>query len=324
MNTMDLITLREAYKLSNEEIIEAFEKNLLPFKEEFEEKKKSLYEFLSKKDIGIITYFDDEYPKLLKEIPDPPVILYYIGDVSLLKTESVSVVGTRKPTEYGKKMCAMIVNEINNYTIVSGMAFGIDSIAHLNSKKTIAVLGCGVDVVYPKANMNLYNKISNQGLIISEFFPSTKPAKYTFPYRNRIIAGLSKSTIVIEAAKRSGSLITANYAMDFGRDVYALPGDINRLTSYGTNYLIYMGAKPIYSLEEIHKNFDIEQLVKKNEFSEEEYSIIKLVENGKNTVELLCEGSNFETSKVLSILMKLEISGYLQNINGIYAIGGKV
>ncbi|BBE30031.1 DNA polymerase III [Tepiditoga spiralis] len=324
MNTIDLITLREVYKLSNEELIEAFEKNLLPFKEDFNEKKKYLYDILSKKNIGIITYFDDEYPELLKEIPDPPVILYYIGDISLLKTNTVSVVGTRKPTEYGKKMCSLITNEINNYTIVSGMAFGIDSIAHMNSKKTIAVLGCGVDIIYPKANMHLYNKISNQGLIISEYFPGTKPAKYTFPYRNRIIAGLSKSTIVIEAAKKSGSLITANYAMDFGREVYALPGDINRINSYGTNYLIYMGAKPIYSLEEIQKTFNIEQLVKINNFSVEECSIINLINDGKNTVELLYENSNFEISKILSILMKLEISGHLQNVDGVYSMGGKV
>jgi DNA processing protein len=203
------------------------------------------------------------------------------------------------------------------------MAYGIDSIAQRNAKKTIAVLGNGVDIIYPKSNETLYNKIKEKGLIISEYFPGTRATKYTFPYRNRIIAALSEKTIVVEAAKKSGSLITARYALDYGREVLAVPGDITRLNSYGTNYLIYSGATPIISLQHLKELFGITNLegetsTENPEEMELKEKILKLINEGKNNLDSLCENLKEDVSSILSTIMQLEIDGKLSQENGTY------
>ncbi|UYP00878.1 DNA-processing protein DprA [Oceanotoga sp. DSM 15011] len=322
MDTLDLITLRECFKKSNEEIIKIYQgqENAPVFKEDYNSKKLNIYNHLKKyKDIKIINFWDSDYPKNLKIIKDPPVILYYKGDISLIKTKTVSIVGTRKPTAYGIKTTEEFCEILSDYTTVSGMAYGIDSAVHKNSKNTIAVLGNGVDSAYPKGNQKLYEKLCDENLVISEFIPGSTPFKHTFPYRNRIIAGFSDKTIVIEAAKKSGSLITARYALEFGRDVLAVPGDITRVNSYGTNYLIYSGATPIISKKILKEIFNISISGEKlNTNNSLENQLIDLIKNNINTVDLICNKLNEDVSIVLSTLMNLEIKSIISQESGVY------
>ncbi|TAF04519.1 MAG: DNA-protecting protein DprA [Nostocales cyanobacterium] len=195
---------------------------------------------------------DAEYPQLLKEISTPPAILYYRGEVDLQENAAqkplVGIVGTRKPTEYGIKWTRQISTALakNGFTVVSGMAEGIDSESHTAAMKaggrTIAVVGTGVDVIYPYKNKDLYKEILKSGIVISEYPAKTAPNRTHFPRRNRIIAGLSRAVLVMEAGTKSGALITANYANEFCRDVYALPGRVDDEPSQGCLKLISQGA----------------------------------------------------------------------------------
>ncbi len=204
---------------------------------------------------------DAEYPRLLAEIPSAPGILYYNGNVALAENQgrvpTVGIVGTRDPSDYGKKWTSKIAGLLasKGFTIVSGMALGVDTAAHTAcleaGGRTIAVVGTGVDVVYPPSNQALATKIQQHGLIVSEYIGGTPPDRGHFPARNRIIAGLSRVTIVIEAPVRSGALITAHQANDFGRDVYVLPGSIDNKNSIGCLGLLSRGAQPILGLEHL-------------------------------------------------------------------------
>ncbi|HOO75823.1 MAG: DNA-protecting protein DprA [Thermotogae bacterium] len=320
INSLDLITLKEGYKLKNEKIIEIKEKKSeMLFPEDYDSKKEYYYKELEKyEDIGIINYWDDEYPDILRKIKDPPVIIYYKGDINLIKTHCVSVVGTRKPSEYGKNCCRDIVNMLKKFTVVSGLAYGIDLCAHENSEKTIAVLGCGVDIIYPAGNRKQYERIVKEGLVISEFFPGTKPTPYTFPYRNRIIAGLSETSIIIEAAKKSGSLITANYAATFGREVLAVPGDINRKNSEGTNYLIFNGATPLISLEFLKNYFALDVFSQNYEMTEDEEIIYKMIKNNINSVDKIVFESGKPSYDIITVLMNMQIKGIIKESEGTY------
>lgn len=207
--------------------------------------------------IQTITWFDSTYPKVLKEIAQPPWILYVLGDPGLLHTPCLAVVGTRMPTPYGLRMTQKFSSQLSyyGYTIVSGLANGIDTEAHRSTLeahgKTIAVLASGVDVIYPKRNRQLYRKIFETGAIISESAPGTQPHPGLFPQRNRVISGLSLGTLVVEAAKKSGSLITANYSLEQGREVFAIPGPIDSPLSQGTLQLVQEGAKCVKEMEDI-------------------------------------------------------------------------
>lgn len=201
--------------------------------------------------VKIIKIADKIYPESLKNIPDPPKILYCLGNLEILQ-KNIAVVGTRKITKYGQFVTSNLVKGLveNDITIVSGMALGVDGVAHWtairNGGKTVAVLGAGVDVIYPPENKDLYNSIlESGGLIISEVPPGQRVSREMFPARNRIISGLSEAVIVTEAALKSGSLITARLALDQGRDVFAVPG------SPGCDYLIDQGAHEVIGVEEI-------------------------------------------------------------------------
>lgn len=203
---------------------------------------------LAQKQIGFIGCYSDAYPQPLRETPTPPVALFTMGDESLLQATCVAIVGTRKATSYGKRCASDLAGRLADFgvCIVSGMALGIDAEAHRGALesggKTIAVLGCGIDVVYPPDHHELYESIRASGLIVSEFPPGTTPEKYNFPLRNRIIAGLSKATVVVEAPLRSGALITAGFAIELGREVLAVPGPISAPSSLGCHSLIKQGA----------------------------------------------------------------------------------
>ena len=207
-----------------------------------------------------ISIKNNEYPNQLKNIYDPPAKLYVLGNRSILNQKNFAIVGSRKATEYGKKVAMQISKELseNGLNIVSGLAIGIDSYAHLgclqvkDAGKTIAILGSGLDVIYPKENRKLAEQIINSGgCIISEYPIGSKIEKNNFPQRNRIISGLSEGILVVEASKKSGALITAEFGIEQGKEVFAVPGDINREQSEGCNLLIKDGANVVTSSQDI-------------------------------------------------------------------------
>ena len=196
-----------------------------------------------------LDFYDNDYPKQLKNMYDPPITLFYKGDIKLVNTNCVSVIGSRNATKYGLDESYSIGKELatNNYTVVSGLARGIDTMAHqgalsVQNGKTIAVVGCGLDRVYPEENTRLFNEISEKGLVLSEYVVGTKAEPANFPARNRIISGLSENLIVVEAASKSGAMITVEFALEQGKNVFAVPGNVNSYTSTGTNELIKNGA----------------------------------------------------------------------------------
>lgn len=208
--------------------------------------------------IHVISIFDPKYPRLLKEIYQPPWALFAKGDLTLLQKEpKLAVVGSRQATPYGKRAIRLLLPRLieNDITIVSGLAKGIDALAHEcaieNGGKTVAVIAGGLYHIYPRDNMRLALQMMQNQLVISEYPPDTKPERWHFPIRNRIISGLSAGTLLIEAKQKSGSLITANYAVNEGREVFSLPGSIFSPFSNGTNELIQQGAKPVLKPEDI-------------------------------------------------------------------------
>lgn len=201
---------------------------------------------------------DKNYPLLLKEIYNPPQILYYLGSLKANEQKPLAVVGSRKISPYGEKICKFLIEKLARagLTIISGLALGVDGLAHQialeNKTKTIAVLGSGLNVIYPPVHKNLAKKIIKaNGAVVSEYPPFTQPSKLTFPARNRIIAGLSLGVLVIEAQKKSGALITARLALEQGREVFAVPGSIYNKNSDGCNLLIKMGARPVTKPEDV-------------------------------------------------------------------------
>ena len=271
------------------------------------------------------TIEDDIYPQCLKEISNPPLKLYYKGNLDLLKDERlIAVVGTRNPSSYGKLCCEYMVKKMScaNITIVSGFAKGIDSIAHKTSLlaggKTIAVIASGLDIVYPASNLSLYREIEEKGLILSEYEAGVKPFKFNFPQRNRIIAGLSKGTIVVESKDRGGSLITADLALEFNRDVYAVPGDVFSEYSKGCNNLIRDSkAKSLSNINELLDDYSwkIEEKNINNKYTQNQLLILNSLSSEKNLDNILME-TKIEQTEILAELMTLEIMGAIKSIAG--------
>ncbi|WP_300360665.1 DNA-processing protein DprA [Fusobacterium sp.] len=284
-------------------------------------------ELKSLKNLGIkiVSLKDKDYPINLKNISHPPVFLYYKGDLNLADKNTIGIVGTRKPTIYGKRVCEKITCELveSDVVTVSGLAFGIDTICHKttleNNGKTIAVVGSGLDIPYPKENKNYWEEIGKKGLIISEFPMGTEPIAYNFPLRNRIIVGLSKGIVVIESKEKGGSLITAGLALEEGRDVFSVPGDIYSPASIGTNNLIKNSeAKLVTCGEDILKefNWDIKEKNKVNlNLSEDEFKIYNSLIKEKNLDELVVS-TGIKPKILLAILMDMEINGYISSISG--------
>ena len=274
---------------------------------------------------NFITIKDDVYPECLKEISNPPLKLYYKGNLDLLKEERlIAVVGTRNPSSYGKLCCEYMVKKMTsaNITIVSGFAKGIDSIAHKTSLlaggKTIAVIASGLDIVYPASNLSLYREIEEKGLILSEYEAGVKPFKFNFPQRNRIIAALSKGTIVVESKDRGGSLITADLALEFNRDVYAVPGDVFSEYSKGCNNLIRDSkAKSLSNINELLDDYSwkIEEKNINNKYTQNQLLILNSLSSEKNLDNILME-TKIEQTEILAELMTLEIMGVIKSIAG--------
>ena len=274
---------------------------------------------------NFITIKDDVYPECLKEISNPPLKLYYKGNLDLLKEERIiGVVGTRNPSSYGKLSCECMIKKMTeaNITIVSGFAKGIDSIAHkttlLTGGKTIAVIASGLDIVYPASNLSLYREIEEKGLILSEYEEGVKPFKSNFPQRNRIIAGLSKGVIVVESKNRGGSLITADLALEFNRDVYAVPGDIFSEYSKGCNNLIRDSkAKSLSNINELLEDYswEIETKIDNSKYTKNQILILNSLSSEKNLDNILME-TKIQETEILAELMTLEIMGAIKSIAG--------
>ena len=297
---------------------------------------KKLMEIMLKENIGVIELGDKKYSKLLSEIYDPPILLFYKGNVSILNSMCLGVVGTRKNTAYGQQVCVKLCSDLlkNNFTIVSGLALGIDSIAHNitleNNGKTIAVLGSGIDKasVYPSSNRYLAEKIiSNDGLIISEFSLGVSPMPYNFPMRNRIISGLSLGTLVIEAAAKSGALITARCSLEQNREVFAVPGNIFSSVSAGPNNLIKQGAVPTSCIDEILETLDLKRLSsyinnkKITPKTKEEEKLIPHLNHEPIHVDELVRLSGLPMAEISSTLTLMEMRGVIKNFGGMkYAL----
>ena len=283
--------------------------------------------------IKAITYKSDDYPRLLKEIDSPPLILYCKGNISLLNSDCLAVVGTRRATNYGKTACKKIVNEVatQGITIVSGLAEGIDTIAHKSTLevkgKTIAVLGSGLLHIYPASNEALYKDILvNDGLIISEYKPNEPSVTYHFPVRNRIIAGLSKAVAIMEATEKSGSMHTKNYALEYNREVFALPARINDIYSIGCNKIISNGqAKMLLGSQDILEFYGgssgITQEVKAIQLSYDEQLIYDALDLNEMNIDEIIKKTKMETKVLLTMLMRMEIKGIIKKLPGnIYAL----
>ena len=299
----------------------------------------------------IITIEDDIYPDILKQINAPPPLLYTLGNIQLLNDNHIAVVGTREPSENGRISTSKIVQNLveNNLTIVSGFARGIDTIAHKttleNGGKTIAVFGNGIDIIYPYQNKELYNKIISNGLILSEFEPEVKPSRHNFPRRNRIISGLSQAVVIIEGSMKSGALITANFAIQDNRTLFALPGPIIEKRSEGPNRLIELGAIPITSVDIIPHYLDksspkIEKEIprhtkpkaektkteppkkpnpeiEKNEF---EKKILSFMQEEAIHIDALAEIVECPVQEISSLLFVMELKGLVKSNPGMYFI----
>jgi len=277
---------------------------------------------------SLVTLLDSNYPPLLKEIPDPPPFFYLKGTLPVAGT-TIAVVGSRLASDYGIAMTARFSRELaeQGVTIVSGLAQGVDAAAHRGalqvSGRTIGVLGCGIDQVYPPANRQLFRDMAEHGAIISEFPVGTGPEAPNFPRRNRIISGLARGVLVVEAAERSGSLITASFALEQGREVFAVPGNITYRSSRGTNSLIKQGAKLVENVADIlgelpPESVNLPQWAKKQGFnlSPDEDRLCGLLAEGPLHIDELIVRSELTVSVVSAMLLRLELQGAVQQLSG--------
>lgn len=288
------------------------------------------WEKLEKENIQLLLLSSPEYPKLLREIPNPPYVLYYKGKSDFNSRPMISVVGSRKYSEYGFRVAEGLVRDLAKagIIIVSGMALGIDALAHRaaleNNGKTIAVLGNGLDRenIYPKNNFNLSREICQNGALISDYPVGTPAGIGTFPARNRLIAGMSLGTLIIEAGEKSGTLITAGLALEFNREVFAVPGPIYSSQSFGTNKLIQSGAKLITSANDILEEIGMEEIkqerkeIPPEETNPEEKILLKILTHEPIYIDNLARLSKLETRLISSTLSMMEIKGWVKNIGG--------
>jgi DNA processing protein len=275
----------------------------------------------------LLTWFHPNYPKLLKEIHDPPPVLYAKGDLSSFDKASVAIVGTRKPSISGSENAKRFAYELANYSIsiVSGLALGIDAKAHQGcleaQGKTIAVMGTGIDCIYPRQHRELAEKIGEKGLLLSEFPLKTAPMAGHFPRRNRIISGLSLATLVIEAAIRSGSLITARLALEQNRDVLAVPGSIHNPQARGCHYLLQQGAKLVTSSKDILDELGFEatkEAKKPTTLASDDKNLVKFIGFELTTVDQIVIRSSLDVQEVACGLATLELEGRIKAVPGGY------
>jgi len=287
---------------------------------------------IKKNNCRLITIADKSYPADLREIYDPPPLLYIKGNELPSDKTMVAAIGSRRPSHYGLKIAEEICRNLakNNVVIVSGMAIGIDSASHWGSLRgggpTIAVLGSGIDVMYPESNKKLFNLIAENGSVITEFPIGTAPEPRNFPIRNRIISGLSRGVVVIEASKKSGTMITASLALEQGREVFAVPGSIESFKSAGTHFLIKQGAKLIENAEDILEELGfisegsgaVGLNTKRNVplMSDNERKIYNYLGHYPVHIDQIVRSIKIEPGRISGLLMKLELKGVIKQLPG--------
>lgn len=280
---------------------------------------------LMEQGIGFVSLEQTEFPEKVRHIPNPPYALYYVGKLPDENRKAVAIVGARTRSAYGSQIATELAKELarNGIQVISGLARGIDRDAHQGALEgggdTYAVLGCGVNICYPRENRFLYNKMIETGGIISEYLPGTPPIAQQFPARNRIIAGLCNCVVVVEAKEKSGSLITADFAMEQGRDVYAVPGRISDTLSQGCNRLIKQGAGALISMEDFLSDLEILSEInytqmdfRKNLLEKDESLVYSLTDFRPTGVATLVEKTGISLSRLLEILEKLESLGLIK------------
>jgi DNA processing protein len=285
--------------------------------------------------VKVCTWEDDIYPKRLKEINQPPPVLFIKGTINVEDDWAVSVVGTRKITPYGRQVTAEIARFLaeNGVTVVSGLARGVDAIAHQTAVqsggRTFAILGSGVDVIYPPEHRKLAEEISKQGAVISDYPMGTQPESSNFPPRNRIIAGLSLATIVVEAGETSGALITAKFAVDQGRDVFAVPGSILAPQSDGTNRLIEEGARPLLHMSEILEVLKLENIPEKQNnrktisATPEEKKLLAFLSQEPKHIDEICNNAALPIQTVSATLTMMELKGLVTQVGGMNYVAAR-
>jgi len=290
---------------------------------------------------SVITFSDPRYPKLLREIYDPPIVLYCLGDMSRAAGHpAVAIVGSRRCSTYGKSASEMLSRELarRGVTIISGLARGIDSAAHRGALDgggtTIAVMGTGLDAVYPKENRKLADHIAARGALVTEFPLSTPPLSQNFPFRNRVISGMALGVMIVEGAERSGSLITARMAYEQGREVFAVPGNITSSKSFGPNYLIKDGAKLVQTWQDVVEEFPTENksrilaleraetpadqpLLEEAVLSESERKVLSLIKTDQSIhIDQLIHTTKLNSSDLMGALLKLEMLDKIRQLPG--------
>lgn len=289
-------------------------------------------ELLDRKKVVLLTPSSPEFPESISNIPDSPVLLYCRGALDWLTPPAVAIIGARTATDYGKRVAASIAADLagQGIVIVSGAAYGIDAAAHRGALAagggTVAVLGCGIDVVYPRAHADLFRDIAGNGLLLTEYPLGTKPEGYRFPARNRIISGLVKGVVVVEATEKSGSLITARLALDQGREVFAVPGRIDSPKSAGTHRLIQQGAHLVQSVADIleglswrHGNLSSDQgadAVEAEPASDREQLILDCLDAYPRDIDTLVRLTGLALVDVHDLLLQLELRGMVRQMPG--------
>jgi DNA processing protein len=290
------------------------------------------YQLIERRGVRILTLDDPQYPSLLKSIYDPPPVIYYKGTLPSERFVPLAVVGTRKATSYGRMVAEKLCTSLSEmgFCLISGMARGIDTIAHkaaLNlGNPTVAVFGCGLEYTYPPESGSLRRQIEEQGTLISEFPMSTKPDRNNFPARNRVISGLSHGTLVVEAGEKSGALITAHFALEQGREVFAVPGNIYSSESRGTHALIKMGAKLTDSPEAVVEELSdsILELLKESKnrvlesisLNPKEEHLMSLMSVQEQHIDRVIENSYLSPAEVSATLVTLELKGMIRQTDG--------
>jgi len=287
-----------------------------------------LYESILEKEVTVLTLMDKDYPKLLREIDQSPPVLYIKGELTPADEFAVAMVGTRRVTAYGQQITrdASIYLAGHGLTVVSGLARGVDALAHQHALKaggrTIAVLGSGIDVIYPPEHRKLADAIIENGALISDYPMGTQPEGVNFPPRNRIISGLSLATIVVEAGERSGALITADFAAEQGRDVFAVPGNVLSPMSRGTNYLIQKGAYAMISPQDVLDVLDLAQVDDYKTARQvlpadtTEAKILQIMDFEPIHVDEICNEVGLAIEKVSAALTMMELKGMVQHVGG--------
>ncbi|MBR2029518.1 MAG: DNA-processing protein DprA [Clostridia bacterium] len=280
---------------------------------------------LVKDEIKVTTIFSSDYPQKLKDIPDPPTVLYYKGDLTLTKKLSIAVVGSRKCTGYGAKVVDLFVKQLapHDFIIISGMAFGIDEAAHNAAieynAKTIAVMGSGFNHIYPAQHRGLAKIIQKEGLLITEFYPDQKPQPYHFPMRNRIVSGLSDGLLIVEAGQKSGTHTTLNHALDQGKNVYIIPNDIFSFSSSGSNEMIKsLQGSMVTSPKDILDDFGLNPDKPKQtlQFDFNETQIINVLKEGQKHFSELLSQTGLGITELNFKLSTLEINGVVTKSAG--------